>query len=254
MEQLEDLIIRSLGDLDADGYENARVLMMQGANNSIRQSHVGKSPAEIAAVTAQSQIFFDNIFNRLNIPLEIKLISEREFLFYKLAEEKNICPSLKSWKRQNNQFLIKYKKYSQIEILTEDKKELVIKLITQLHKMGIILYNLTKDNIVYNEYEGVKLIGFSEAMWIDTIDDEQFLLNNLYGPCSTIKELLELELKIVDDIFETDSEINSINLDNEIIKKSLELKNIVEILGSDVKFGDHFHSSDEEMFITNIIQ
>lgn len=232
MEQLEDLFVETITNANIQNNPDAMNHMMQGMNDSMQQFHHGKSPVEIAEMTNTAHNFMTKILNRANVPVETKLISEREFLFYKLADDKDFCPKLRSWKRQDGQFLITYKKHDPIDILTEDKKELVIKLINQLHGMGIILNNLTKNSIVYNEYEGIKLTGFSEASWVDTINDEQFLLNNSYGPCSTIEELLALELKIIDDIFETDSKID---LDNEI---TLYLKPKV--------IDNHFHSSDEE--------
>lgn len=222
MEQIEDLIV----NINIQNRPNAMNHVMQGMIDTIQRANPGKSPAEITEMTNQYQNFMTNILNRVNIPLETKLIDEREFLFYKLVNEKNICPKLRSWKRKEGKFLIEYKKHDVIDNLTEEKKGLAIHLINQLHHVGIFHGNLTKDNIVYNQYEGIKLTGFSEAMWIDTMDDEQFLLNNQYGPCSTIEELLQLELKMIDKIFERDS----INLDGK----------------SELKIDDHFHSSDEE--------
>ena len=163
---------------------------------------------------------------QLKHTLETKLVDEREFLFYKLANDEDICPKLKSWERQEGKFLIKYKIHTPINIFTNNKKELVINLVIKLHKMGIFHGNINKDNIVYNEYEGVKLTNFSEALWIDEID-EKFLLNNSYGkPCSNIEELLGLELNKINEIFDF------LNNDGTVKEKNSN--------------DDHLHSSDEE--------
>jgi hypothetical protein len=170
-----------------------------------------------------------NIFNRINIPIETKLVNEKEFLFYKLTDERNICPKLKSFERQNGEFLIKYKTHNPITILDESKKDSVINLIKQLHNVGIFYGNICKDNIVYNEYEGVKLTDFSKSLWIDQID-KRFLLNNPYcTSCSNIEELLELELNKINEIFILDKEITGVDSTDEL--------KIID---------DHFHSSDEE--------
>lgn len=240
MEQIEDSLVDMIQKFNiGEGLntQEAQQMVIQNMNNSIQQTHVGKSPAEIMEITNQTQDFMTRIFNRANIPLETKLMNEREFIFYKFADSGNICPSLKSFERKDRQFLIKYKTHVPIEILTEDKKELVICLIVKLHKMGIFHGNTNKENFVYNEYEGIKLTDFSEALWIDEID-EQILLNNSYGKsCTSIEELLELELNKINEIFEFDlisnDNLKFLGLDHETIKE----KNSND---------DHFHSSDED--------
>lgn len=237
MEQIEDSLVDMIQKFNiGEGLntQEAQQMVIQSMNNSIQQTHVGKSPAEIMEITNQTQNFMTRIFNRANIPLETKLMNEREFIFYKFADTVNICPALKLFERKDGQFLIKYKTHVPIDILSEDKEKLIIDLIIKLHKLGIIHNNITKENIVYNEYEGVKLTNFSEALWIDEID-EQFLLNNSYGKsCSSIEELLELEINQIIQIFKLDLISNGnfkfLNLERETKNSS----------------DDHFHSSDEE--------
>lgn len=203
MEQIQDYIvhmIENFGEVpDMDNFEN---IMLQRGYDTLEPSLVGKSAAEITAIRNMLYNNVTLICNRLKIAVESKLLSEREFFFYKLIGDEDICPKLRSWNRDNGQFLIKHKKHDIVEVLTNDKKESVLELINKLHKMGIYHGNITKNNIVYNEYEGVKLAGFSDSLWIDQIDD-QFLSNNLYGiPCTTIDELLNLELKMVEEMVE----------------------------------------------------
>jgi hypothetical protein len=224
MEHMEDLLINSITNAGIAGNPDA---IQQAMNNSMQQFYVGRSPAEIAAMTEMTQNFMTKIFNRISVPTETKLVNEREFLFYKLANEIDICPKLTSWERNQGEFLIKYKKHDPINILTKANKGLVLNLIKQLNNIGIFHGNIHKDNVVYNEYEGVKLTEFSGAQWIDQIDD-QFLLNNPYGtPCLNILELLNLELRIIDDIFDVDEE-------------DLKITDEIKIVDN------HFHSSDEE--------
>jgi serine/threonine protein kinase len=139
-------------------------------------------------------------FIHANNKLKSKIVTADEYIMYKFIDDENICPKIKSIIRDQGKFLIKYKIPVQIDKLTEDKKVLSIKLIKKLHKIGIFHGNINKDNIVYDDNQSLKIENFNNALWIDEIND-QFLTNNLYGvPCSTIDELLELELKIVDEI------------------------------------------------------
>lgn len=238
MEGIEDTFVKTIENLNIENYEDTRREMLQAMTNQIENCHGNKSPAEITELKTQCENFIANIFNRITIPLETKIIDEREFLFYKLADDKDICPKLKEFERKDGKFIIKHKNYTPIEILTEDKEKLVIDLVFKLHKMGILYNNVRKENIVYNEYGGIRLINFSEAIWIDQID-EQFLLNNSYGKSySNIQELCTEELYKINEIFLIDS-INSsdlkfINLDKEIIKEKRKAND------------DRFHSSDEE--------
>lgn len=229
MEQIEDSLVDMIQKFNiGDGLNtpDAKQEVLQSMTNQLQQFNGDKSPAEITEIQNQCENFMTRIFNRANIPLEMKLINEREFLFYKFADSEDICPKLKSFERKDGQFLIKYKTHDSIDILTEDKKVLVLNLIKKLHKMGIFYNNLTKENIVYNEYEGIKLANFCDSLWFDEID-EQFLLYNSYGKsCSNIEELLELELNKINEIFDLES------ID----------ETIIEIKSND----DHFHSSDEE--------
>jgi len=203
MEPIEDLLVDMMQKLNLGGVLNAQEAqqaVMQSMNNQFQNT--GKSPAELMEMTNQTQNFITRIFNRANIPLQTKLINEKESLFYKFADSKNICPALKSFERKDGQFLIKHKTHNPIDNLTENKKESVIGLVTQLHKMGIFHGNINKDNIVCDEYEDIKLVDFSESLWIDSID-EQYLLNNSYGKaCLNIEELLNLELNKINEIFD----------------------------------------------------
>jgi len=221
MEPIENVMVKMLETIPIANHQDAREHVLRSINGSLLHNLSDKSPAEITEIMNRCENMMDNILNRVAIPLETKLVDERDFLFYKLVDDKNICPKLKSWERQDGKFLIEYKTHNEILSLTESNKYIVINLVAKLHKLGIIHNNITKENIVCNEFEGIKLIDFSEALWIDSID-EQFLLNNLYGvPCSSIDDLLNLELSKVNEIFE-----NCIN---------------------ELKFrDDHFHSSDEE--------
>ena len=238
MEEIEDLLVKTIQNANDGGDVDARARIMQGMNDSMRPFYEGKSPAEVTELTNIAQNFITNVFNKVNIPLETKLVTEREFLFYKLANDKDICPNLRSWKREEGKFLITYKKHDPIDILTRDKKNCVISLIIKLHGMGIILNSFTKNNIVYNQYEGIKLIGFHDSIWIDSIDD-QSLLNNEYGiSFSNVEELLTHELKMVDEIFDEDEKL---------LEAKLELKTTDELDSvKKEKFDNHFHSSDEE--------
>lgn len=238
MEGMEDTFVKMMENLNIEDYENARHGMLEGMTTQIENFHGNKSPAEITELKNQYENFITNIFNRMTIPLETKIIDEREFLFYKLADDKDICPKLKEFERKDGKFIIKHKNYTPIEMLTEVKEKLVIDLVIKLHKMGIFYNNLRKENIVYNEYEGVRLINFSEAIWIDQID-EQFLLNNSYGKsCSNIEELLKEELDTINEIFLIDSlkssDLKFLNLDQKPIKEKRNSND------------HHFHSSDEE--------
>jgi tRNA A-37 threonylcarbamoyl transferase component Bud32 len=202
MEPIENTMVKMLETIPIENHQDAREYIQASIDNSLQPYCAGKSPAEIMEMRNSTLNLMNNIFNRVTIPLETKLVDEKEFLFYKLVDDKDLCPKLKSWERQDGKFLIKYKTHNEISSFTESNKEIVIGLVSKLHKLGIIHNDITKENIVCNEYEGIKLTGFSESMWIDSID-EQFLLNNLYGvPCSSIEELLNLELNKVNDIFE----------------------------------------------------
>lgn len=201
---MNDSIVKMMETLGVG--ENAGVGIIQNVNNIMQQINRGKSPAEIAEsdeITNKAMIGIANIFNRMNIPLETKLVTDNEFIFYKFADDKDLCPKLREWERKEGKFLIKYKKHESIDLSTKDKKiekDLIVVLVNKLHDANIFHCNLTKDNIVYNEYEGIKLTGFTNSLWIDQIS-EDYLLNNSYGkPCSNIKELLELEINMINKI------------------------------------------------------
>ena len=223
MEPIENSFVKCLEDLNIDinNHQDMRDRIQVSIDDAIQPYCIGKSPAEVTEMTNLCHNWMNGIFNRLAIPLETKLVDEKEFLFYKIVDDKDLCPKLKSWERQDGKFLIKYKTHNPIVELIDSTKEIVIGLVSKLHKLGIIHNNITKENTVCNEYEEIKLTGFSEAMWIDSIG-EQFLLNNLYGvPCSGIEELLNLELTKVNDIFDIKTKESKID-------------------------DDHFHSSDDE--------
>jgi len=222
MEPIENIMVKMFETIPIANHQDAREHVLRSINGSLLHTLSDKSPAEITEMMNRCENMMDNILNRVAIPLETKLVDGREFLFYKLVDDKDLCPKLKSWERQNGQFLIKYKTYDPVDILTEYNKDIVIGLVAELHKLGIIHNNITKENIVCNEFEGIKLTGFSDAMWIDSID-EQFLLNNLYGKsCLSIDELLNLELSKVNEIF------------------------VLESSDEENSNDDHLHSSDEE--------
>jgi len=203
MKSTIDIISKAFEDAGLDDDQNNQInQMMQTMNNMMSQMYSDKTPAEINELTKSANELFGNIFGRLNFPLETKIVSQKEFLVYKLVNDDKICPELRSWKWENDVFSIKYKECKPLHILTEKNKEFVVNLIMKIHNMGIFYGGVHKDNIVYNEYEGIKLIDFSNSCSINGID-EQFLLNNPYGtPCHSIEELLNLELKAVEDIFE----------------------------------------------------
>lgn len=170
----------------------------QNINHQIYQ---GRTAEEITATNRSMNDFMTIVTNRLSVKTETKLVSQNGFLIYKLANDKNICPSLKSWKWQDEQFLITHKVHDPINVLMTDKKESVRQLIQELHKMGLIHGNINKNNIVYNEHEGFKLDDFSQSQFVGSID-EQYLLNNFYGKSfNNVEELLNFELKLVDEIF-----------------------------------------------------
>jgi hypothetical protein len=107
MEQFEDVFLRMFEDIGAENDPNLRENMIRVLSGSLQPLTVGKSAAEITEINNQTHNFIDNICNRINIPLELKVMDEKEFLFYKLMDDNNICPKLKSWNRDNGQFLIK---------------------------------------------------------------------------------------------------------------------------------------------------
>jgi hypothetical protein len=197
--------------------------VVQNMNDQFPGMFPGRSPAEIQALMGPGLNLMNNIIARAAIPITIKEVSQHEFLFYMLADTKDICPKIKKWKRENGNFYIEYKDFALIDVNMKNKKHAVTNLIEKLHSMGIFHANINKNAIVYDESTGVRLIDFSQAGWIDGLDDEQFLLNNPYGkPCNTLQELLDLELSMVDEIFGVDVEE----------EKELEIKNTIrEIFG-----------------------
>jgi hypothetical protein len=162
----------------------------------------GRSPEEIA-MFAVHKMQVINMMNgmlvRTNIPLEEILVSAEEFIYYKLASEQKICVDISLWKRQDKQFLIKYKTPKPIEF-NDENKIIVIDLVKKLHTIGIIHLNLNKNTIVRDIYNNIRLIDFSCALWINDVD---FLDNNpYYNNCKSVDELLALELQTIDEIFD----------------------------------------------------
>jgi len=249
-------------DVDWETIPNFRENITQNINNSMEQFTIGKSAAEITEIKNQTHIIIDNICNRINIPFEEKLLSEKEFYIYKLLEEKNISPKLKSYERVNGQFFIRYKKYESIDMVSKDIKESMLDLVNKMHDMKIYHGNINKNNIMFNQYEGIRLIDFSNSCWIDEINKD-LLINNSYEKiCTTNDELLQLEIEMVNNIYMVDqlrsifnnSEIKdeikdeSENLDDENKSNYKEYKvELYKIEPYKIKQNDnHFHSSDEE--------
>ena len=79
MEGMEDTFVKMMENLNIEDYEDTRRGMLQAMTNQIENSHGNKSPAEITELKNQCENFITNIFNRMTIPLETKIIDEREF-------------------------------------------------------------------------------------------------------------------------------------------------------------------------------
>lgn len=133
-----------------------------------------------------------------------KLVNEKEFLLTMIASEENISPKLISWENYEGEFLIHLEKYPKTlmdEPIWGIYKNKCIKLVEKLHSLEIFHSDIKEDNIVVDPFtKEVKLIDFGRSCWIKDITAYQ-LENNFYEVALNVGDLLELEIKEIEWLF-----------------------------------------------------
>lgn len=133
----------------------------------------------------------------------IKVMKEKEFLFTSIASDAGISPMILFYEKDGEDYIVSSQKYPKClidEPVWADYKEEAIRMIRGLHFLNIFHSDITEENFVVNPItKEIKLIDYGLSCWISSITEMQ--MKSTYEPAQTIEELLEIEVKQVEWLF-----------------------------------------------------